>query len=254
MVNSYQNSVSLQEVDFSGKISINAIIRRILNTAGEDARNNGFGVNAINRVNHTWVLSRLSVEIGRRPKIDSRYSISTWISDFGRMLSTRNFELTDSSGECFAAAVSQWCIIDIDSRSLVNLNSLGDNSYVVDTRPSPITPAARLGRVTPTRVVEHTAGYTDIDFNGHFNTIRYIELLLNTLPFSLFEEVEGSEGAEGVDKAEHKGTLRLDIHFIHETLQGEHLTINIEQSENSYLFEIVKECNTVAVKAQITRQ
>ncbi len=248
MVNSYQNSVNLQEVDFSGKVAINAIIRRILNTAGEDARNNGFGVNAINRFNHTWVLSRLSVEIGRRPKVDSNYSISTWIGDFGRMLSTRNFELTDSSGECFAAAVSQWCIIDIDSRSLVNLNSLGDNSYVVDKRPSPITPAARLGRVTPTRVVEHTAGYTDIDFNGHFNTIRYIELLLNTLPFSLFEEVER------VDKAESKGTLRLDIQFIHETLQGEHLTINIEESENSYLFEIVKECNTVAVKAQITQQ
>ena len=40
----------------------------ILNTAGVDAYGKGFGVDVLNAGNHSWVLSRMAIEIDRRPE------------------------------------------------------------------------------------------------------------------------------------------------------------------------------------------
>ena len=81
---------------------------------------------ALNADNHSWVLSRMAVEFDCQPGQYTDYTIATWINESGRVLSTRNFTLTDAAGNEFGRAVTQWAMIDLKSRSALDLSWVGD--------------------------------------------------------------------------------------------------------------------------------
>jgi len=112
----YNYRVEPQDVDFTLRATIPSLGSAILNTAGIDAHGKGFGVDALNADNHSWVLSRMAVEFDCQPGQYTDYTIATWINEYGRVLSTRNFTLTDAAGNEFGAAVTQWAMIDLRSR------------------------------------------------------------------------------------------------------------------------------------------
>ena len=121
----YNYRVEPQEVDFTLRATIPSLGAAILNTAGIDAHGKGFGVDALNADNHSWVLSRMAIEFDFQPVQYTDYTVATWISDYGRVLSTRNFTLTDASGREFGRAVSQWAMIDLRPRPAVDLSWVG---------------------------------------------------------------------------------------------------------------------------------
>ena len=71
--------------------------------------------------------------------------------------------------------------------------------------------------------IEHPIVYSDIDFNRHVNTLRYIEMMVDALPIEVLSEPHA---------------LRLDIHFIKESRYGQSLTIGFCCEEGKWLFEI----------------
>ena len=147
----YNYRVEPQDVDFTLRATIPSLGSAILNTAGVDAHGKGFGVDALNADNHSWVLSRMAVEFDSQPTQYTDYTIATWINEYGRVLSTRNFTLTDAAGTEFGRAVTQWAMIDLKSRSALDLSWVGD---------------------------AHA-------FNRHVNTMRYIEMMIDMLPVEL---------------------------------------------------------------------
>ena len=94
----YRYRVEPEAVDFTMHATISALGAAVLNAAGVDAHGKGFGVDALTKHNCSWVLSRLALELDRRPAQYDDYRIVTWISDYGRVLSTRNFVLEDAAG------------------------------------------------------------------------------------------------------------------------------------------------------------
>ena len=50
---------------------------------------------------------------------------------------------------------------------------------LIPDRPAPIAPLGRIRFKQPEEAGTHTAAFTDLDINGHVNSIRYLELLLN---------------------------------------------------------------------------
>ena len=227
----YDYRVEPQDVDFTLRATISSLGAAILNTAGIDAHGKGFGVDALNADNHSWVLSRMAVEFDSRPVQYTDYEVATWISDYGRVLSTRNFTLTDTaSGREFGRAVTQWAMIDLQSRSAIDL------SWVGDAHAAPPTDKPRkIREVNPTETADHRVVYSDIDFNRHVNTMRYIEMMLDMLPVGMLTR---------------EAPVRLDIHFLKECRFGQTLTVGCEQREHSALFEISAE-DAAAVRASI---
>lgn len=226
-----------QQVDFTLRATLPSLLSSILNAAGLDAHMRGFGTDAINRGNRSWVLSRMAVEIDCRPEQYTDYALETWISDYGRLLSTRNFTLTDASGVCFGRAVTQWAMIDLDSRSAVDLSWVGREhaDAVVDEEP-PAERPRKLRAVAPDFAVTHPVVYSDIDFNRHVNTIRYVEMMVDALPV----EWPSSERA-----------VRIDIHFLKECRYGQTLTVGCAlcEAERTALFEIAADDSQAAVRA-----
>lgn len=167
----YNYRVEPQDVDFTLRATIPSLGSAILNTAGIDAHGKGFGVDALNADNHSWVLSRMAVEFDCQPRQYTDYTIATWINEYGRVLSTRNFTLTDAAGNEFGRAVTQWAMIDLKSRSALDLSWVGDAMPTPSSMPlRRPTSRARSAMLDPAQTVMHKVVYSDIDFNRHVNT------------------------------------------------------------------------------------
>lgn len=233
----YRYRVEPQDVDFTLRARISSLGSAILNTAGTDAHGKGFGVDALNADNHSWVLSRMAVELDVRPEQYTDYTIATWISDYGRVLSTRNFTLTDAGGCEFGRAVTQWAMIDLKNRTALDLSWVGreHDDAVVAVSP-PTDKPRKIREVNATERLLHRVGYSDIDFNRHVNTMRYIEMMFDMLP---------------VDLLTRRTPVRLDIHFLKECRYGQTLTVGCEPREDGALFEIGSEDGVAAVRASI---
>ena len=233
----FRSKVEPKQVDFTSRVSVSSICDMILYVAGVDAYNRGFGVDVLAGKNFGWVLSRMCVVLDYMPKEYDEFTIHTWISDYNRLSSTRNFTLTDDEGREFGRAVSQWCVIDFEKRmpvSLEEVDSLFEGKFC--DAPSPCETPRKVRGIEPTIVRRHEVRYSDIDFNRHVNTMRYIRMMLNTLPIEYLTD---------------NRPLRLDIHFAKECRLGEVLTIGYEQRENLSLFEIRNGEDSVACTACI---
>lgn len=235
--NSYRHKVDTQNVDFTLRATVDSICQAMFSTAGVDAMGRGFGLDSLSECKRSWVLSRFAVEMDYRPKQYSEYDITTWVNTNTRMLSTRNFELTTADGERFGRAVSQWCMIDFERRVPINLEEMYETfkEHMCDY-PSPCDAPRKILGVEPMQMVEHKVVYSDIDFNCHVNTMRYIALMFDMLP---------------IDYMREERAFRLDIHFMHECRLGQTLTAGYEQRENISLFEIKDNDGVVACRASI---
>ncbi len=219
----FEYRVEPQYVDFTDRVSVSSICDLILHAAGEDAHKRGFGIDALADNNYGWVLSRLAVELDYMPTEYSQFTLHTWISDYNRLSSTRNFTLTDSEGKVFGRAVSQWCMIDYATRMPVDMNVMAKahEGNMVDA-PSPCERPRRIGVVSSEPLVEHRVVYSDIDFNRHMNTMRYIDIIFDTLPIEVPEQLTG---------------FRLDMNFMKEARYGDNLLLMGEERDGVRVFE-----------------
>ena len=88
--------------------------------------------------------------------------------------------------------------------------------------PSPCERPRRLGSVESEPVAEHKVVYSDIDFNRHMNTMRYIDIVFDTMP---------------IEVVENMNALRMDINFTKEARYGDSLKLMAKESESSRDYE-----------------
>lgn len=235
-ISSYPFTIQPENVDFTLRASVASIISYMLNVAGTDAHCKGFGVEALQGHSFTWVLSRLAVDINTQPRQYSNIEIDTWVNEFNRLSSTRNFKMRIGE-DVIAAGVSQWCMLNMETRQAVDMTQLKDiYERAMVAEPSPITAPARLRDIEPQASVSRPVVYSDIDFNRHVNTLRYIDLIFDSLPIELIEKNNG---------------VRLDINFIAEALYGEVLTIGWTSEGNVWQFEISSDSGKKLCRAKI---
>ena len=228
--------VQPKSVDCTRRASVAAIIGYMLDVAGEDADRKGFGISALDSDSTTWVLSRLAVDIEAQPKQYEEIAIGTWVNEFNRLSSTRNFRIHRGE-ECVAKGVSQWCMLNMETRQVVDMSLLKETyMQAMVEEPSPISAPARLRPITPVGSASRPVVYSDIDFNRHVNTLRYIDLIFDNVPLELIEQNEG---------------LRIDINFIAEARYGETLVAGYIKEDNVWQFEIKTDSDKVLCRSKI---
>ena len=235
-ITTYNYTIQPQDVDFTLRASVTSIISYMLNVAGTDAHSKGFGVAALQGHSFTWVLSRLAVDITTKPAQYEDVAIDTWVNEFNRLSSTRNFRM-HANGMQVAAGVSQWCMLNMESRQVVDMSLLKDvyERAMVD-EPSPISAPQRLRAIEPLDTMSRPVVYSDIDFNRHVNTLRYIDLIFDMLPLNVIEQ---------------SGGLRIDVNFIAEARYGEVMSVGVVEQEGVYQFEISSDSGKVLCRARL---
>ncbi len=229
--------VESHESDFQSQANIITLFSHTLNTAGYASNGQGYGIDTLHPMGLTWVLSRFAIEVKRYPKQFDEITIETWIEDISKFISTRNFKLYDSKGEVLAEACSYWSMIDMKTRRPVNLNeSIYKNAPITPESPNMERPA-RILEVKGEKVDEVKVRYSDIDFNQHANSARYIKWQLDSY---------------NIDEFKNKQIKRFDINFVQEVLFGEKLEVYREEKGNLHYFDLKNESGKTICKTVFT--
>ena len=226
-------------VDFTGRLTMGVLGNHLLNCAGFHASERGFGIAEINENHYTWVLSRLAIELEDMPRQYEDFSINTWIENVYRLFTDRNFELVNKDGKTIGYARSVWAMISMETRKPADLISLHGNNlgqYVSD-RECPIDKPGRIKVSVDAPVEEYQTRYSDIDINGHVNSIKYIEHILDLFPMDTFKE---------------KQVKRFEMAHVAESYYGDVLSFYLEEkNENEYDIEVKKNNQEVVVRSKV---
>lgn len=208
-------------VDFTGRIFMGVLGNHLLNAAGNHSSRRGWGIGALNETRHTWVLSRLSVEMTEMPRQNEHIEIRTWVESVMKLFTNRNFSIHRADGTVLGYARSVWAMIDMETRRPCDLLSLYDGdilNYVVSEEENvcPIEGHGRFRFREPELVRSLETRYSDIDINRHVNSIKYMEHILDL--FSR-EELE-------------RGLRRFEIAYKAESRMGDTLSFYMQRGES----------------------
>lgn len=212
--------VSAGEANPEQELSLPILVAKFIDIATAHANSLEIGNPAMTDMNAGWVLSRLTIEMTEYPKVNESYVMETWIVDFNRHYSEREFSIKSPDGKVYGYGRSIWMVMSTVDHTNVGLSHLQLPEGMITGRLSPIERQARhLQIVSPDfadalpkgaliancPVFDYKFKYCDLDGYRHVNTVRYVELLLNR--FSLKE----------LDDA---FVSRLELSFMHEARYG----------------------------------
>lgn len=216
----YDFQVEPFHCDFGSRLFPGHLGNGMLNAADYHSTDRGYGVAELNRNNRTWVLSRFAIEMADMPKAYDKVAVETWVESAKKFFTSRNFAVKSrDDSKVYAYGRSIWAMIDTVSRQPTDILSVKDgliNKYIEAEKECPIAPPSRVvtGHDIPLerQVVMH---YNDIDINGHVNSVKYIDHVLDLFSLDYYRS--------------HR-VRRIDIAYVAEAHAGDTLYLYKEQT------------------------
>lgn len=203
---------------------------QMLNAADFHSTDRGFGMKYLMTIQRSWVLSRLAIEMEEMPAQYERFTIETWVESAMKFFTSRNFCVSDGKEKVYGYGRSIWAMIDTETRQPTDIYSIDNgaiNDWIVDDKLCPIEKGGRVkmsGNDELVRTID--VNYNDIDINGHVNSVKYIEHVLDLWDIAWYRE--------------HR-LRRFEIAYVAEAHQGDKLDCYREQTAlNEYCIRLVK--------------
>ena len=210
----YTFPVAYQEVDKSRRWRLHNLENMLLQVAGDVANRLGFGIDALLPYGYTWILARMEVRMDRLPTHGETITVETWIEQNAHMLSTRNYRIyegTDTTAKQIGQVSSVWAVLDMNTRQAVNAFDLPMFEGCVDGERLNMERAPRMASLTtPTGEADYTIAYSDIDYNGHCNSCKYLEHMIDACRPAFMEQAT---------------PFRLSLQYNRELFEGEQTRI-----------------------------
>ena len=232
----YEYEIKYQEVDAHKRLRLFNLENYLLEVAGTVADDLGFGIAVLHPLGLTWILTRLSVEMYELPTHNEKICFETWIEGNAHMLSTRDYRIY-SGDRLIGQCKSIWAVLDLKKREIVNYleNPIFDgciDGEVIDM------PRVRMTTIPePTGTVAHKVVYSDIDYNSHCNSCRYLQAMTD----AYLPDYYGKK-------------VRLDINYSKEALLGETLQTNYLVTEDGVQYQQKNDAGETSCSAKITIQ
>ena len=231
---SYDYEIKYQEVDGKKRLRLFNLENYLLEVAGTVADELGFGIQVLHPRGVTWILTRLSVEMYELPTHCEKVRFETWIESNAHMLSTRDFRIY-SGEKLIGQCKSVWAVLDLAKREIVNIFDDPIFEGCVDGEVLDM-PRVRMTTIPePTGCAPHKVVYSDIDYNGHCNSCRYLQAMTD----AYLPDYYGKK-------------VRLDINYSKEAMLGETLQTNYLITEDGVQYQQKNEAGETSCSAKIT--
>ena len=228
--------------DFSGRLFLGHMGNHMLNAADFHSTDRGFGMRYLLTINRSWVLSRLAIEMVDMPKMYTRFNVETWVESAMRYFTNRNFAVTGEDGTVYGYGRSIWAMIDTESRQPTDILAINDgsiNQWIENDKACPIDKGGRVKMGDAAQFVRTIdTNYSDVDINGHINSVKYIEHVLDLWSLEWYKEYN---------------IRRFEIAYVAEAHAGDKLSFYREQTaDNEYCIRIVRTDGTECCRSKIT--
>lgn len=231
-VGRYEFTAEPFHCDFRGRLTLGSLGNHLLNAAEHHSDERGYGISCLNTRRLTWVLSRFAIELRETPRAYDKLVVETWVEGVMRHFTSRDFAISSPGGRVYGYGRSVWAMIDTGTRQSADIMKVGGGiitDYVEDSKQCPIAAPSRI-RTNPSAVPERSfeARYSDVDINGHVNSVKYIDHILDLWDIGWHRE---------------NAVERLDIAYMAESHCGDRLTLSREAAGGG--------CFSVSVKKTV---
>jgi acyl-ACP thioesterase len=213
----------------------------MLNAADFHSTDRGFGMKYLMTINRSWVLSRLAIEMVEMPMQYTKFNVETWVESAMRYFTSRNFRVSDDNGKVYGYGRSIWAMIDTESRQPTDILAIHDgaiNQWIEKDKECPIEKGGRV-KMDDSAELVHTIDtyYNDVDINGHINSVKYIEHVLDLWPLDWYRQHQ---------------VKRFEIAYVAEAHAGDKLSFYRYQSgEMEYSVRIVRSDGTECCRSKV---
>ena len=172
----YQQEFHINDaaVDCFGRLKPSMLLFYVQEVAGIHATSLGAGFDALALKNLFWAILRTHVQISRLPRSGETIRVETWPMPTSRVAYPRSVVAYDAQGSEVFRAISLWCLMDTNTRSMV----LPGKSGVMVEGTLRGNELAVPGSLV-IKGLEHnrsrTVLFSDLDRNGHMNNTRYLD-------------------------------------------------------------------------------
>ena len=183
---SYQEQfkVGLYDIDVAGNPKTSRLVERMLLVAN----------NHLDLLNWSWthlyndkgvalVLIEVAVKITGSMKLGETATLTTWTAGRTYPMLMRWFVIENEAGERVCESMMNCVLIDVKTRTLTNAMKYGLELFEDETPPREVS-IKRPKFTSKVDIDENGADFkmsktvvcSDLDYNGHMNTARYVEL------------------------------------------------------------------------------
>lgn len=230
----YEFEIKYQEVDGKKRLRLFNLENYLLEVAGKVADDLGFGIQVLHPRGLTWILTRMSVEMYEMPTHCEHVRFETWIESNAHMLSTRDFRIY-SGDRLIGQCKSVWAVLDLQKREIANIFNDPILEGCVDGEVIDL-PRVRMTTIPePTGMASHKIVYSDIDYNGHCNSCRYLQAMTDVyLPDYYGKKV------------------RLDINYSKEAMLGEQMQVYYLVTDDGVQYQMKNEAGETSCSAKLS--
>ena len=235
--------------DFSGRLFLGHLGNHMLNAADFHSTDRGFGMRYLLTIQRSWVLSRLAIEMEEMPQMYTKFNVETWVESAMRYFTNRNFAVRGEDGTIYGYGRSIWAMIDTETRQPTDILSINDgsiNSWIEKEKTCPIDKGGRVRMSDDAEFVRTIeTNYNDVDINGHINSVKYIEHVLDLWPLEWYKE---------------HTIRRFEIAYVAEAHAGDTLSFYREKiaaeaengaAEDEYCIRIVRTDGTECCRSKV---
>ena len=216
--------------DFTNRLFMGHLGNHMLNAADFHSTDRGFGMKYLLGIHRAWVLSRLAIEMEEMPPMYARFHVETWVESAMRYSTSRNFAVVGEDGKPYGYGRSIWAMIDTETRQPTDIFAINDgsiNQWIVTDKVCPIDKGGRVKMGEDTALVRSIETYyNDVDINGHINSVKYIEHVLDLWDMDWYRQHQ---------------IKRFEIAYVAEAHAGDRLCFYRAQTgDNEFCIQIVK--------------
>lgn len=227
--------------DFSQRLFMGHLGNHMLNAADFHSTDRGFGMRYLLTINRSWVLSRLAIEMEEMPKMYTKFNVETWVESAMRYFTSRNFRVVDNEGKVYGYGRSIWAMIDTETRQPTDIFAIDNgaiNNWIVKDKECPIEKGGRVKMDEGAKLVRTIdTYYNDVDINGHINSVKYIEHVLDLWDQQWYMA--------------HR-IKRFEIAYVAEAHQGDSLSFFLQQTaEYEYCVRICKDGDKECCRSKV---
>ena len=177
------------EIDFSGRMTMQALMTCFQNIAGLHASSLGLGFEPLRALDLAWVLVKTCIKIDTPPERGQRIKLTTWPGTTRRCYYYRYYTVEDMAGNRLCACSSVWVIINTKTRDLF-FDREGVLSLPI---PPGLEPPVELPKrlkfpETPDETLTRRPQYSEIDINQHLNNVKYLAWICDMVGYERFEK------------------------------------------------------------------
>lgn len=225
----YQEKITIKSYQTNqyGKASIASLFNILIEAAWAHAQVMDWGYDNLKSNNLFWVLSRMYFQVEKYPAWQDEITLNTWSAGTDGMYAYREYIVEDDKGEVLLRASSAWLILDMETRKIFRLSEYRSTfPKRVDSNacrnPKKIKPGMH-----PETMTFYPVLFSDLDINQHFNSVKYVERVLDNF---------------GIEYLNNHEPAELEVNYLKEGQAGDSIAVAcIQVSDNEHINTLVRE-------------